>query len=400
MVKKDSNEGGGFATYWQESGRILLPLATIAAIKADADAALEVGNLAVEEEAAFKKQAVIELAAAKAQTPASSPLKKAATPGPRDVEIFRHAAVEELLDNQWRMDTTQKQAGQKITEKLANGGTRWRTIPSVKPADILALTAQFENMAEPIKQLAAEIELMNRLPAADFQITPILLLGEPGIGKTAFAMALSKIMGLPFKKLNGVEPSFSLTGSHPTWIKSAPGMMLDQLASTDCAAPLFLVDEVDKPSGERYPIVSALLELLEPENATEFKDEFFQVNFNARHAIWILTANTVVGVSAPLLSRMAVFDVPPPGIEQRKRIINTEFKKLCDRTGLNVKTTGCEITFLAERVDLDLRKVTRIVRDSFIAAIGQDKLLATIKMPHHQKWESFDTATAENAIFH
>ena len=400
MVKKDSSEGGGFARYWQESGSILLPLATIAAIKADAAIALAAEDMAAEEEAAIKKQAAIEFAAIKAKTPASSLPKAIATLGPRDVEIFKHAAVEELLDNQYRMDATQKQSGQKIFEKLVNGGNRWRTIPNVKPADILALPAQFENMAEPIKQLAAEVELMNHLPAADFQITPILLLGSPGIGKTAFAIALSKIMGLPFKKLNGVEPSFTLTGSHPTWTKAAPGMMLEQLAATDCAAPLFLVDEIDKPSGDHYPIVSALLELLEPENATEFKDEFFQISFNARHAIWLLTANTTTGVSHPLLSRMAVFDIPPPGIEQRKRIINAEFKKLCDRSGFNVKTTDCEITFLAERLDLDLRKITRIVRDSFIAAIGQDKLRATINLPQRQKWESFDAATAENAIFH
>ena len=137
-------------------------------------------------------------------------------------------------------------------------------------------------------------------------------------------------MGLPFKKLNGVEPSFALTGSHPTWTKAAPGMMLEQLAVHGCAAPLFLVDEIDKPSGERYPIVSALLELLEPESATEFKDEFFQVSFNARHAIWILTANTTTGVSAPLLSRVAVFDIPPPGIAQRKRLISAQFKSPVD----------------------------------------------------------------------
>lgn len=143
MVKKDSSEGGGFARYWQESGSILLPLATIASIKADAAIALAAEDMAVEEEAAIKKQAAIEFAALKAKTPASSPPKAIATPGPRDVEIFKHASVEELLDNQFRMDSTQKQTGQKIFEKLVNGGNRWRTIPSVKPADILALAGSF-----------------------------------------------------------------------------------------------------------------------------------------------------------------------------------------------------------------------------------------------------------------
>lgn len=398
MVKKDSNEGGGFARYRLESSTFLLPLATIAALKAETAVALEAADMAALEEAETIKQAAVKIAALKATTPAACP--PGIQPEPRDVEIFKHAAVEELLDNQYRMDTTQKQSGQRVFEKLVNGGNRWRTIPSIKSADILALAAQFENMAKPIAQLAAEIELMSHLPVADFQLTPILLLGSPGIGKTAFAMALAKTMGLPFKKLNGAEPSFALTGSHPTYTKAVPGLMLEQLAVHSCAAPLFLVDEVGKPSGERYPIVSALLALLEPENAADFKDEFFQVNVNAQHAIWILTANTTAGVSDPLLSRVAVFDIAPPGIAQRKRIITAQFKKLCERTGLNVKTSSGEIAFLAERLDLDLRKVRRIVRDSFTAAIGQKRLLATIELPHRQKWDSFAQAGAENASLH
>lgn len=162
-------------------------------------------------------------------------------------------------------------------------------------------------------------------------------------------------------------------------------MLISQLALHNCAAPLFLVDEIDKPGGDRYPITTALLDLLEPENAREFKDEFFQINVNARHAIWILTANTVAGVSAPLLSRMAVFDIPTPGIEQRRRIIDADFNKLRSRTDINVNTTPDDLTSLAKRVDLDLRKVTRIVRDSFISALGQEKHRATFILPPASK---------------
>ncbi|OIQ72025.1 Lon protease 1 [mine drainage metagenome] len=240
-------------------------------------------------------------------------------------------------------------------------------------------------MAGPIKQLADEIELMNHLPGKEFQLTPILLLGEPGIGKTAFAMALAKVIDLPFKKLNGAEPSFTLTGSHPSWSKAAPGMLITQLATQQSAAPLFLVDEIDKPTGDRYSMDTALLNLLEPENAREFKDEFLQINCNARYALWILTANTTTGVSDPLLSRMSVFDIPRPGIKQRKRIIKADFKKLRQGTGVNVNTTPDDVMSLAKRVDLDLRAVTKIVRSSFIAALGRESRYAEITLPPASK---------------
>jgi ATP-dependent Lon protease len=312
-------------------------------------------------------------------------------PGARDIEILTPSAMSDLLDNVFRMDSVQKQTAKRISDKFDSTETWYRTIPAIKSADILALAAQFENMAEPIKQLASEVELMNRLPGKDFQITPILLLGGPGIGKTAFAMALSKILGVPFKKISGAEPSFALSGSHPTWTKSAPGIVMEQLALHDCAAPLFLVDEVDKPSGDRYPLSTALLNLLEPENATAFQDDFFQVTLNARHAIWILTANTTEGVGAPLLSRMNVFNIPSPGVQQRSRIIEAELKKLRTRTGADVKAAAGEVSLLAGLANLDLRQITRIVRDGFTAALGQQQQHLIFDVLEHIHWEPSGT---------
>jgi ATP-dependent Lon protease len=388
MVKKHSNEVPGFARHWQNASGdfIFLPLDTVAELEeAEREAELAAAEAArIEGE---QKTALAEELKAKKLAEAAALVSKAfaTKPGPRDVEIFTREAVEEFFDNQDRMESSNKQAVQKIYDKLINGASRYRTIPQIKPANIRALASQFENMAAPIKQLADEIELMNHLPAKEFQLTPILLLGEPGIGKTAFAMALAKVMGLPFKKLNGAEPSFSLTGSHPTWTKAAPGMVITQLATQQSAAPLFLVDEIDKPSGDRYAMDTALLDLLEPENAREFKDEFLQINCNARHALWILTANTTTGVSDPLLSRMSVFDIPRPGITQRKRIIKADFKKLRQGTGINVNTTPDDVMSLAKRVDLDLRAVTKIVRSSFIAALGRQSRYAEITLPPASK---------------
>lgn len=78
-----------------------------------------------------------------------------------------------------------------------------------------------------------------------------------------------------------------------SWARAAPGLLIQQMSRHDSAAPLFLVDEMDKPGGEQYLIENVLLDLLEPENARHFKDEFFQIEFNVSHAVWILTANTI-----------------------------------------------------------------------------------------------------------
>ena len=386
MVKKNFNEVAGFSLYRGNDTSLFMPTAIMEELEEQAQAAL----IARVEEDVKRKQAVADEAEMKKGIQRSSSAVKVAKfePGARDIEILTPSAMSELLDNVFRMDSVQRQTAKRINDRFDSTGNRYRTIPAIKSADILALAAQFENMAEPIKQLAGEVELMNRLPAKDFQITPILLLGGPGIGKTAFAMALSKTLGVPFKKINGAEPSFALSGSHPTWTKAAPGVVMEQLALHDCAAPLFLVDEVDKPSGERYPLSSALLNLLEPENATTFQDEFFQVNLNARHAIWILTANTTEGVSAPLLSRMNVFNIPSPTIQQRSRIIEAELEKLRARTGADVKAAEGEVKLLAGLANLDLRQITRIVRDGFTAALGQEHRHLIFDVLGHIQWEA------------
>ncbi len=395
MVKRNFNEVTGFSLYTGDDASLFLPIAIMEELEEQAQAA----QIAKLEEEAKRRQAAADETEKKKRILQASPVEKLAKfePGARNIEILTPPAMSDLMDNVFRMDSAQRQTAKRINDKFDTTGNQYRAIPAIKSADILALAEQFENMAEPIKQLAGEVDLMNRLPAKDFQIMPILLLGGPGIGKTAFAMELSKTLGVPFKKINGAEPSFALSGSHSTWTKAAPGIVMEQLALHDCAAPLFLVDELDKPSGDRYPLSSALLNLLEPENASTFQDEFFQVSLNARHAIWILTANTTESVSAPLLSRMNVFNIPSPGVQQRRRIIEAELEKLRLRTGADVKAAGGEVMLLAGLAKLDLRQITRIVRDGFIAALGQEQQHLIFDVLGHIRW---DDSGAGNVTVH
>lgn len=381
MVDTDSNTAPGFAFHRTDRYlKLLLPLSTIAEIGARAArselvAVAEEAALAAAEQA--RKEAYKEVPKPKAVFPPTKSIR----PGPRDIEIFSEASIDALLDNFDAMDSATQRAGAKVHSSLTTDRGRYRTVPAIDRSNVLSLAAQFENMAEPIAHLVREIDLMAHLPHADFQLTPILLLGAPGIGKTAFAGALATALGLPYSKIKGTEPAFCLNGSHATWARAAPGLLIQQMSLHDSAAPLFLVDEMDKQSGEQYPIENVLLDLLEPENARHFKDEFFQIEFDVSHAVWILTANTIEGVSAPLLSRMTVFNIPTPGVDQRRRIIESDFETLCTRTGVKARTTATDVTMLAGRVDLDLRQVSRIVRESFIAALQHTDRIAQFYLP-------------------
>ena len=361
------------------NSRILLPDATVAVLNKESELAK---TRAAEEKANIdfikSREEAVKLSAGQSKI-------KISKAGKRDVEIFDRHALNDIRDNFDSMENSAQRAGRREHAHFTNNNCGFRTLPSIKPRAVIALKSEFENMREPIRHLVGELELMLRLPIHDFNITPILLLGDPGIGKTAFALALSNIMGVPFKKLNGCEPSFNLTGSHPTWGKAAPGLMFKQMALHGCAAPLFLIDEVDKPSGDRYPISLALLDLLEQKNAENFTDEYFQVSFNASYAMWILTANTIEGISEPLLSRVMTFNIPSPRVEQRQRIIKTEFSKLSKRIGTNVKIPLNDVIQLAERVDLDLREVSRIVRDSVIDSLRKHSSTAKLSLPPRKK---------------
>jgi ATP-dependent Lon protease len=109
--------------------------------------------------------------------------------------------------------------------------------------------------------------------------------------------------------------------------------------------------------------------LLEPGTARKFKDEFYEMEFDASRLIVILTANSLDGVPEPLLSRVEVFNVPRPQHKQRLRIINDTATELRKETGLSIQLDGDITQQLAERVDFDLRKTARIVREAFTKAM-------------------------------
>lgn len=176
--------------------------------------------------------------------------------------------------------------------------------------------------------------------------------------------------------------SFQLVGGDSGWRQARPGLIFEVLAKGDSAAPVLILDEVDKiGSGTNYPIVPVLLDLLEPDTARAFYDAFFRMEFDASRMIIVLTANDLDRVPPPLLSRVEVFDIPTPDPEQRMQIILAKVDHLQRSTGKHIQLEEGGATSLAKRTDLDLRQLHRTVVDAFAIALATGKCVATLAPP-------------------
>lgn len=262
----------------------------------------------------------------------------------------------------------------------------YRCIPDTLRASLKlsATRADFENLAEPINRLSDDLVLAGAMKPEAFGITPILLLGDPGIGKTYLATQLAMALGVPSNKISaaGAQAAFQFTGSHSSWSGARPGSLFTTLADGDSAAPLMIIDELDKMPNGQYPVLPMLLDLLEHRTARRFKDEFYEVEFDASRLILVMTANELDTIPQPLLSRMEIFSIPRPAPAQRLRIICKEAETLRLATNRSIELDDRECAQLADRDDLDLRRLARVVKEGFARAIKQQDSVARLEIPN------------------
>ena len=280
----------------------------------------------------------------------------------------------------------------------------FRAIPDIQNAEnaLRDISQIFENLSEPISRLRTSLVLANCMKPEDFHIRPMLLLGEPGIGKTYLASKLGKALGVPMEKISagGAQGGFQITGSHSSWTDAKPGVVFTLLAHGKSASPVVMIDEVDKIVDAKYPVLPVLLDLLELETSRQFKDEYYEMKFDASKVIFIMTANSLENVPAPLLSRCEVFNIPRPGIKQRLRIIESLIEKLCTKTNREIRLNLPTAIKLAERIDLDLRKVNFLVEDAFARAIQAGENTASIWLPEHKGLEEVTCKQEEGRVLH
>lgn len=265
-------------------------------------------------------------ARAEARTgPASAPISLAGmTP------VYNPGTIEDRLADDTMM---RNEALRSLYGKMKRAGDMRYIIKPTSLDALDALYATCPNFAPVIDDIKKQLALAISGNQPLF-FTPILLLGEPGLGKTHFAKALAKALSTGFElvSMSSLTAGWILSGASSQWNNARPGKVAEALINREFANPLFVLDEIDKAGGDsRYDPLGALYTLLEPETAQRFCDEFIDMEIDASHILWIATANDASSIPEPILSRMNVYTIARPDAVQARAIAKTIYRDLLAR---------------------------------------------------------------------
>ena len=139
----------------------------------------------------------------------------------------------------------------------------------------------------------------------------ICLVGPPGVGKTSLVASIAKAINKKFSKIsvNGIKDEAEILGHRKTYVGASMGRIMSAIKKSQSSNPLILIDEIDKMGDTRFDATTTLLNVLDNEQNKYFSDNYIEEEYDLSNVMFMLTANNLEDISAPLKDRLEIIEI-------------------------------------------------------------------------------------------